>query len=476
MAFGDQKSWRVGAVRQLILDPQNWATEQFGACDLGDIRRTRRAVRFATQIAADSCGSTPQQTSTWKDCKAAYRLIDSDDVTHEALTAPHFRRTRQLLTGHCLALGDTTELDFGIRKRIAGLGPTGDGNGRGFFLHSSLLVSRETEEIFGLMGQELFYRKARPANETRYERVQRPRESEVWGRVIDEIGPPTANARLTHVFDRGADNFEVYGHLLLSKADWIVRASQMSRQMLTPLGELRALDQYLEKLPVAGSYELKVRKQKDQSARTATVEVRYGLVTMPAPCFRTPWIKQCGVTSITMWVVEGYEVNAPSGVKPLRWVLYTSHAVESFQDAMRVIGDYEKRTLIEEYHKAIKTGCRVEERQYETSHRLEAITGLLAVVAVRLLQLKSVARTDPERPAASVVPQTWIDVLRTLRGISINRPLKSWTVQNFFRELAGLGGYLGRKHDGEPGWQTIWHGFGKLVPALRYAEQHKKCG
>ena len=139
---------------------------------------------------------------------------------------------------------------------------------------------------------------------------------------------------------------------------------------------------------------------------------------------------------------------------------------------MCVVEYYEKRSLIEEYHKALKSGCQVETRQYETSGRLEAITGLLAIVAVRLLQLRAVARTNPDRPAREVVPQLWLDVLQTLR----RRPRQSWTVRTFFRELAGLGGFLGRKSDGEPGWQTIWRGFDKLVPALMYAESLKKCG
>jgi hypothetical protein len=120
----------------------------------------------------------------------------------------------------------------------------------------------------------------------------------------------------------------------------------------------------------------------------------------------------------------------------------------------------------QEYHKVLKTGCQVEHRQYETSAALEAITGLLAIVAVRLLQLRSVARTDPQRPAEEVVPRSWVNVLQVVR----RRPRQQWTVRQFFRELAGLGGFLGRKHDGEPGWLTIWRGFDNLVPALILAD------
>jgi hypothetical protein len=114
---------------------------------------------------------------------------------------------------------------------------------------------------------------------------------------------------------------------------------------------------------VAGTYELQLRGSAGCAARTAKLEVRFGTVTLPQPSMRSPWLRQCGIASITQWVVEVREVAAPRGVKPLHWVLYTSHAIESFDDAWRVITYYEKRWLIEEFHKALKTGCRLEERQ-----------------------------------------------------------------------------------------------------------------
>ena len=459
-------------VTTFIADTRQWAEEQFGACRLGDTRRTRRAVEFATQIANDASGSTPRQAARWSDCKAAYRLVKSPDVTFQALTAPHYRQSRAAAQGRCLLLGDTTEVEFGIWRKVRGLGPTGDGGGRGFFLHSSLIVGAESEEIVGLAGQEIFYRQPRPKGESRNDRLLRSRESEVWGRVIGEVGPPAEEQSFTHVFDRGADNFEVFCHLLLNQADWVVRAAQLTRLVKTPTGESVKLNDYLRTLPLVGSYELSVRAQKDQPARTTEVEVRVGQVHVPAPKHRSLWLRASGLESILMWVVEVREQRTPKGAKPLRWVLYTSHAVETFDDAWRVIGYYEKRALIEEYHKALKTGCQVEERQYRTAARLETITGMLAIVALRLLQLKTVARVDPERPAQQVVPSLWIDVLQVQR----RQPKQTWTVRQFFRQLAGMGGFLGRKSDGEPGWLTIWRGFDKLVPALNYAHHTKRCG
>jgi len=137
----------------LELDVNRWAEQQFGACQLGDKRRTKRAVRAAAQFAADPSGSTTRQTESWDDCRAVYRLMDQKQVTFRALAEPHWKRTRAQTGGHFLLLGDTTTLDFGVHRNVEGLSPVGDGGGRGFLLHSSLMVGAEEEEILGLAGQ-----------------------------------------------------------------------------------------------------------------------------------------------------------------------------------------------------------------------------------------------------------------------------------------------------------------------------------
>lgn len=453
----------------LVLDTQDWAEEQFGACELGDLRRTRRLVKFAAQVAADPDASTPGQTERWSDLKAAYRLIDNDDVTFDAVAGPHWEQTRRR-PGVWLNFCDTTEIDFGFTNEATGLGSVGNGYGRGFLLHSGLMVNPTTEEVAGLAGQKIRYRKLAPKDESRTRQRARDRESHVWGELIDQIGPPAESVQLIDVCDRGADNFEIYCKLLLNHHDWIVRAAQLSRIMWHDGKEI-SLEDYLHKLPLSGTYELSYRAHK-QGLRTARIEVRLGTVMMPAPRQRSPWLRELGIALIGMNVVEVREVGSPRGVEPLHWVLLTSLPVPDFNAAWTVIEYYEKRPLVEEFHKALKTGCRIEERQYETHERLEAITAVLSVAAVRLLQLRSAARQTPERSATDVVPTLWVTVLRSLRrGRTIQ------TVYQFFRELAGLGGHLLRKGDGEPGWITLWRGFEKLHLILCGIREHRtKCG
>jgi hypothetical protein len=436
---------------------------------------------MAEKVADNPSASFCEQMETWGDLKAAYRLFDQEEVTFEGVARPHWEQTKRLTAGRYLVINDTTELDFGKQHDIQGLKPIGNGSGRGFLLHNALLVAAKNQEILGVAGQKIHYRKSRPKKENAAQRLKRERESRVWGDLIDDVGRPPEGVQLVHVCDRGADNFEVFCHLLEQQSDWVVRASSLHRVILRPDGEEVPLSAYLLTLPLAGTYALKLRARPDQPARTAKLEVRFGKLQMPAPAHQSPYVKSRHVSSITMWVVEVREVDAPKGVKPIAWVLYTSLSVATFEDAWVIIEYYEARWLVEEYHKALKTGCRVTKRGLRRAERLEPMVGLMSVVAVRLLQLKSVARSDPERPARKVVPRLWLVMLKAARKNL--RRVYDMTIREFYRELAKLGGFLGRKSDGEPGWITIWRGWEKLNTLVRGAElalrvrsELEKCG
>ena len=461
----------AGVSRAVPLSTADWATENFGTCELGDARRTRRAVKVAQQMAEHPSGATPEQIEVWGDLKAAYRLFDRDAVTFTALAEPHWRHTLSKAQGIQLLLGDTTETDYGHHRDVPGLGPTGDGRGLGFLLHSSLMVAAGDREVLGMAAQELFYRKPRPRNENSYRATQRKRESEVWGRVIDRVGTPPPGGKFIHVLDRGADNLEVFCHAAQQHSDWVIRAAQLHRTVEVAEEQL-SLEAALARQPVLGTYELTVRDSKKQQERTAKLEVRSLRVTIRRPKRVTRYLKQIGFEELTQWVVEAREINPPKGVEPLRWVLWTSLPAATLDAAWTIIGYYEQRWLIEEYHKALKTGCRIEGRQLQTAGRLEAVTGMLSILAVRLIQLKMLARSQPDTPVAQAVPRSWLRMLEALKPKA-----RLHSVRDFIRQLAGLGGFLLRKGDGEPGWITIWRGTTKLLTALRgYEAMKNKCG
>src|SRR3972149_5991259 len=269
----------------LTLDIAQWAEQQFGTCELGDKRRTKRMVKFAAQVAAKPDAATPKQPERWGDCKAAYRLFDQADVTFDAVMAPHCAATRAVGPGTWLVINDTTEINFGYDRDLPGVGRVGStAEGRGFYLHTALLAAAGGQELVGLAAQDLY---ARPLKKvTRVSSARRKklaRETDVWGREIDRVGPAPADARFIHVCDRGADNFAVYGHLLEQRAGWVIRAAQLKRLVHDHEGCERSLEQMLADQEAVGSYELEVRANKDQPARTALLAVRGVRLVMPRP-------------------------------------------------------------------------------------------------------------------------------------------------------------------------------------------------
>lgn len=255
----------------------------------------------------------------------------------------------------------------------------------------------------------------------------------------------------------------------------MIRAARLNRRVENSDGETLSLEQHLRRQPLRGRSSLDVAATDKRPGRTAELELRFARVSLPKPRVTNAWIREhAPQESLGMWVVELAEVNPPPSAEPVRRVLLTSEEVTSVEQAQRVIGYYSQRWAVEEYHKALKTGCRVESRQYRTAARLERVTGLLSIVAVQLLRMRDLSLHDPERPAVEVVPEAWGEVLSTVRKLKPSQPL---TIQQFVKHLAGLGGHLGRKCDGEPGWITLWRGLEKRLLILRGTRAtRRKCG
>jgi len=457
------------------LDPVLWSELEFGACQLGHKSRTRRLVNYACQMAEKPDASTPKQTESWSDCKAVYELFKRPEVTFESVTAAHYQRTRNLAPGTYLVISDTTELDYGYDSPREGLGRLTSEKHRGFFLHTGLVLEAENGQVVGVGAQELFTRSSQ--KKKRVHRVcgrKRSSEADVWGRVIDQIQPQAPpGVKLIHVCDRGADNFDVFAHLKVKGDGWVIRAGQLTRKVRYG-DEVLKLADVLEAADVLGSYQVHVRDNGKQKARWAKVEVRTAEVTLLRPREGSAaFVMDRDIREVPSWVVEVREPQPPGKETPLRWVLYVQEPASTFEQALRAIEYYEQRPRVEDYHKCLKTGLAVERRRYQSRDRLEPVIGVICVQAVRLLQLRDVARNSPNTPAKGFVPGEWLETLKRIR----RRPIAIHTVREFLRAVAGLGGFLGRKCDGEPGWITLWRGLETLLIALRgYRERREKCG
>lgn len=464
---------------EIIWDAELWSKREFETCRLGDRRRNKRLMKLAVQVAARPDGSTPDQTETWRDLKGTYLLFHSKRVSFQAIIEPHCHHTREACQPgeEKLIINDTTELDFTSHRKTHGLGPIGNGGGRGFFIHSGLMIDAKNGRIDGMAGQEIFYRiplgTKRRVSDTR--RRDPKRESAVWGRLIDRIGSPPPGVKWTHVCDRGADDYEVFLRCLNQNCGFVIRAARLHRYVHASDARRLRLRELLDELPAQGNRVVRVKPTAKQPARKAHLALRFANIVLPRPRVVTAWIRgHLPPEPLRVSVVELREISPPKNCQPIRWVLYSDQIVRSAADADRIIGHYERRPTIEDYHKCYKTGCHVEMRQYETAERLERVAGLLSIVAVRLLQMRTAAQDAPDRPAQEVAPKKWVAMLRVVRKIPRNRP---FTVRDFLRHLGGLGGHMLRKRDGNPGWITLWRGYEKLQLLLRGANAiNKKCG
>lgn len=446
-----------------LASPAAWAQQQFGFAQLGDKRRNERLVKVATNLAANPGGTLPQAFAQWAELKAAYRLFNQQQVTFERVIAPHCERTLQACRepGQYLLIEDTSLLDFSGRPACEDLGVIGDGSGRGFELHSTLAVrieawsleQRPEGTLMGLLHQQCRTPRPAPQGEKKAQRLSRPRRSHKWAESIRHVGHPPQAAQWILAGDREADVYEAIDTCVQHGVDFVIRSCQ-DRRLAEPLGHLR---ETVARAPLLGRTTVEVRSRGGQPARTAIVEVRSVRVDLDGPWrpggVRPP-LKDIGV-------VEVREVDAPEGVKePLHWILLTSLPCATWAQAQRVVGYYTARWWIEEYHKALKSGASVEESQLEKAHRLEPLIALLAVIAVRLLCTKMLARSRPEsfEAAASFGPE----MLQLLEQ-KLGKPRDGWTNKNVLIATARLGGFLARKHDGLPGWQTIWRGWHRLM-------------
>ena len=451
--------------------PAEWASENFGSCQLGNQRRTKRLVKVATKMANRPEGSTPNQMEQWGDTKAAYRLFNSPAATFQKIIEPHCTLTKlSCEPGDVkLIICDTTTVDFSNLTKAKGLPRISCGKGHGFFLHTAMMLDAQSHQVDGIAAAEIFHRKKKKIGKVHRnsQRRRADRESAVWGRVIEAVGRPPEEVDWITVCDRGADDIEVMWRAVDQGQGFVIRASRLKRKIITPFETTVPLKDYLETLSPHGTREVKVQATSKSPSRIATVTLRFGEVFIPLSSVVTPWLKEHRPSQpLHVGVVELVELTPPQGVRPIRWVLYTHTTIRTCSQANKIIEQYEQRPVIEDYHKSAKTGCSMEQRREQTSHALENVVGICIVIAIRLLQMKTAAKQTPELPAREFVPLSWIQMLQSIRRIPVRSEL---TIHQFLRALAGLGGFLGRKCDGEPGWITLWRGFEKLLLMLRGA-------
>jgi hypothetical protein len=462
------------------LTESSFGMDHFGTAQLGNKKRNACLVRIAERLSRHPGGTLPQKLASPKDYKAMMRLVNRSEVTHATVLQPHYERTQrrmEAVPGTVLLVHDTTELDYSGLRSIKTLGQIGNGKRRGYLCHNSLAIDPHKREVLGLAQQIVHNRPEVLKNEgVKAKRERQNRESRLWTRAVQAIPTAPAGRRYVDVADRGADIFEFLATEVQKKRLCVVRAAH-NRGIGIGHGDQpkkALLFNHARSLPAWGHKQILVAGKDGAKDRHATVAVVAASVQLfPPHVKRGEYDKR----PLPVWVVRVWEPNPPKGVKGLEWILLTNVPVQTLEDAWERVSWYECRWIVEEYHKAQKTGCSIEETQFTTEEALQPTIALLSVVALLLLNLREASRQPDAltRPATEIVATEYVEVLSGWRYKTIRSDL---TIHEFFFALARLGGHMNRKSDHRPGWLVLWRGWIKLQCMLDGAEAvgFQKCG
>lgn len=461
---------------------QDWCHQNFAGVPLSDKRRVKRVLTIASALAESPGCSFPQLFEKPYDVKATYNLFKHPEVTPESLQARHREMVMHQLSEPetTLLLEDTTEMSWEGRSESEDLGPVGPGSTRhkGFLLHSVLAVrwvgnpnssSRPPLEIIGIADQQYHIRKPAPEGDDERWRgkLTRPRESNLWEEAGKHLGPVTGNARWVRICDRGADIYEFLRSCQELEHGFVVRAAY--NRGLVPSGQLFGRARETQ---ACGKFKLHLRARPGHPSRTAELSVSACRVSLRAP--QRPGHATGKLPPFDCTVLRAWEMNPPEGCEPLEWILLTDDPAEDFETALVCVLQYATRWVIEEFHKALKTGLGAERLQLETAHRLFAAISIMSVVALRLLDLKERTRVSSEAPAT----EAGLDGFE-LKVLAMKLSRKLETVRDVALAIGRLGGHMNRKGDGMPGMLTLWKGMIKLqalVAGARLGLQIRNLG
>jgi hypothetical protein len=441
-----------------------WCVDEFADVELRDARLNARCSALAVQLAMEPSLPINQACEDWADAKAAYRFFDNDHVTPERIRAPHQQRTAARMAQHpcVLAVQDTTFLNYTHHPETEGLGPIGKKSQkqRGFGLHSTMVVLPTGGLPLGVLTQAVF---TRPDDEPTHRPQEcrllpiEEKESYRWLQAFEQTlaWAPTGVEVIT-VCDREADIYEMFAFAQTKNASLLVRASS-DRALLDV--EVHKLWPKVTGQPVTDYLTVQITGNSTRPARQATVSVRFVSVTL-----RPPWRPNgLKLPAITLTAIFVREEDPPAEVKePIEWLLLTNTAVASFEEAHQVIGWYCCRWQIEVFHKVLKSGCRVEDCRLQTADRLHSFVALMSVIGWRLHWMTYINRCQPDLPCTAVLTAIEWEALYMRIHKSKQLPDTVPTVHQVVRWIARLGGFLGRKSDGEPGVTTLWRGWQRL--------------
>jgi len=441
---------------------QDWVMQELGRAQLGDKRLVNRLVTITRDLYARPQANIPEACGSRARAKAAYRFFDHGANAMKATLGAHYEATARRASEKpvVLAVQDTTTLNYSTHPATTDLGLIGSKQGGpiGLLVHDTMAFDVQGTPL-GLIDVQCWARN--PADfgkkAKRYELDIKDKESYKWLISFDAataLQKQCPDTMVVSVGDREADIYELFVEALTDNrnAKVLVRAQ---RDRVTADGQGHVWD-HVASLPLCGIYSVMVPRRGKTAARQADLHIRFAHVTLKPPK-RKP-----SLGPLSIWAVLAEEKSPPEGVEPLQWMLLTTVETEDVEQAIERLQWYAKRWGIEVFHKTLKSGCKIETRQLGSADRIEACLAIDMVVAWRIYHLTKLGRQTPDVPCSVYFEEhEWkaLVFFKTHDPDSINHEP---TLREAIRMVASLGGFLGRKCDGEPGTQTLWLGLQRL--------------
>jgi hypothetical protein len=458
-----------------------WVMEEMNTVDLSDKRLNDRLRELLAQFSERPTASIPAACGGYAEMAAAYRFFDNERVTFDDILAPHQESTQRRIAAQrrVILAQDTTEVDLTRPDaQVAGAGPLDDGARRGALLHVLQAFTPDGTPL-GTVAAEAWTREDDSPAKNRKQTPIEEKESQRWVdglRQAQRVARDTPDTQIICVADSEADIFEVLVEAQASprSADWIVRACHdraLDAQM-RPNGEETAavahsLFEQVAAQEVLFTKTIRVRGRKSKVAcetrgrrqarvsRPAEVEVRAARVAL-----RPPYRPDRKLPAVEVNVVLVREINPPPGEQPVEWLLLTSLPIDTADAVREVIQCYTVRWMIEVFFRTLKSGCRIEERRFETLPRLLNCLAVYLIVDWRTLYVCRLGRSCPDISCEAVFePAEWKAVYRVVQGKM--PPAEPPKLQQMVRMVAQLGGYVNKSRKDDPGPQTIWLGLAR---------------
>jgi hypothetical protein len=429
-------------------------------------RTINRFIRTMTTLSKKPNESIAAASADAAEAKAIYRLLDNPKLTEEVVMTSYRKDTlsRIQASGETIILSvqETTECNYTSHNKTKDLGDETHKHTRGLFVHSNMALTPDGIAM-GLLDQRIWARNPEQRGKRKTNRPIEEKESNKWLQSMENSAHDfPRNIRLVHMGDREADLFEFLYKANELNQYYLIRSVQ---NRITDNGQ-RLFDRVKQE-SAAAQVQVDIPRDTRRSlkARVATLEIRYLQIKIQVPQHLSP---SYGDSEIQCTIIHACEIHSLEGMEPIEWFLITNLDVTTTDEAMEKVRWYVHRWKIERFHYVLKSGCEIEELQEREAERLKKLILMYSIIAIEILSITYLARETPDASCETILEKQEWQVLYRIANRTSDLPETVPSIKEAVSYLAKLGGFLGRKGDGDPGVKVIWKGLKELQIVIQH--------